>query len=218
MSFLGLPLGAAAALSLAGMGPAHPAATATPKRPVTAVDRLAASARKRYAIEVHGYVANATMHSVGRDRTLLRTLQSGNLSATVAYVRQKFAAVWYHQHVSRMRILKGSRVVVDAGVPFVVAPSQMTLRGAHGRVLGTLQVSIQDVIGFVRYVHRRSGVDVVVRGQGPNHVRSSLPAATNAALPSRGSLRLAGRRYLVRSFPETALGGEPVTVWILAKG
>jgi hypothetical protein len=29
---------------------------------------------------------------------------------------------------------------------------------------------------------------------------------------------LAGRRYAVRSFKETALAGEPVTVWILPKG
>jgi hypothetical protein len=28
---------------------------------------------------------------------------------------------------------------------------------------------------------------------------------------------IAGRRYLVRSFHETAWNGEPVTVWILTK-
>jgi hypothetical protein len=194
------------------------ATTTRPTRSVAAIDSLTQVARRRYAVEVHGGVAIGTLHRVGRDPTLLRTLQSGNLSATRAYVRQQFPAVWYHWHVSRLRILKGSRVVVDTGVPFVVAPSQMTLRGPGGKVLGTLETSIQDEIGFVRYMHRNYPVDVVVRGRGAAHVKSSLPAAANAPLPSSGSVTLAGRRYAVRSFKQTALAGEPVTVWILTKG
>jgi hypothetical protein len=116
-----------------------------------------------------------------------------------------------------MRIVQGSRVVVETGVPFVVAPVQMTLRGAGGRALGTLQVSIQDEIGFVRLIHRHHPVDVVVRGQGAGHVRSSLPAAAQVKLPSTGSVTIAGRRYQVSSFRETAWGNEPVTVSILQK-
>jgi hypothetical protein len=116
-----------------------------------------------------------------------------------------------------MRIRKGSSVVVETGVPFVVAPSKVTLRASNGRSLGTLEVSIQDEIGFVRYMHRNYPVDVVVRGQGPGHVKTSLPAAANATLPSQGPATIAGRRYLVRSFRETAWNGEPVTIWILAK-
>jgi hypothetical protein len=198
--------------------PAHPAAAASsPASPVTPIDRLTSVARRRYRIEVNGGVAFGTAHRVGRDQTLLRTLQSGNVAATQAYVRRQFPAVWYHWHVSRMRIRKGSRVVVETGVPFVVAPTQTTLRGSGGRPLGTLEVSIQDVIGFVRYMHRNYPVDIVVRGQGAAHVRSSLPAAAHVTLPSRGQATIAGRRYVVRSFQETAWGREPVTAWILTK-
>jgi hypothetical protein len=198
--------------------PATPApASAAAARKSTSIDRLTQVARQRYGIEVHGGVAIGTLHRIGRDRTLLRTLQSGNLSATRAYVQRQFNAVWYHWHVSRLSITNGSKVVVDTGVPFVVAPSQMTLRGTGGRTLGTLQVSIQDVIGFVRYMHRNYPVDVVVRGQGSAHVKTSLPAAAGANLPSSGTVTLGGRRYDVRSFAQTAGGGEPVTVWILTK-
>jgi hypothetical protein len=94
----------------------------------------------------------------------------------------------------------------------------MTLRDSHGRSLGTLQVSIQDEIGFVRYMHRNYPVDVVVRGRGAAHVRSSLPAAQNAHLPAAGAVTLAGKRYQVGSFAAKALGGEPVTAWILERG
>jgi hypothetical protein len=117
-----------------------------------------------------------------------------------------------------MRIFRGSRMILDVGVPFVVAPSQMTLRDSGGRSLGTLQTSIQDEIGFVRYMHRNYPVDVVVRGRGAAHVRTSLPAALNARLPDSGTATVSGTRYQVRSFTQTALGGEPVKVWILHRG
>jgi hypothetical protein len=194
------------------------AATTTPSRPVTKIDRLARAARQRYSIEVHGGVAFGTLHRIGRDPTLLRTLRAGNLQATRAYVQRQFAAVWYHLHASRVRILRGSRVIADAGVPFVVAPAHMTVRDSAGRPLATLEVSIQDEIGYVRYMQRNYHVDVVVRGRGAGHVRTSLPAAAHVTLPSRGPVTIGGRRYLVRSFHETALGGQPVTVSILVKG
>lgn len=193
-------------------------AAARPSHPVTAIDRKTAVARHQYTLEAHGGAALGALHRVGRDPKLRRLLQSQNASATRAYVQQQFSAVWYHWHVSHMRILQGSHVVVETGVPFVVAPSQMTLRGTGGRTLGTLQVSIQDVIGFVRFMHRNHAVDVVVRGQRAGHVRTSLPAAARAHLPSTGSVTIAGRRYTVRSFHQTAWDNEPVTVWILVKG
>jgi hypothetical protein len=195
---------------------ASTAIASTAKAPPAAIDRLTAVARRQYTAEVSGGTTRKLLHRVGKDPTLLRTLQSGNLAATRAYVQRQFPAVWYHWHVSRMRIMQGSQVVAEQGVPFAVAPSQMTLHGANGRALGTLEVSIQDVIGFVRLMHRLHPLDVVVRGSGAD-VRSSLPAAAQAQLPSSGSATIAGRRYSVRSFHETAWGNEPVTVWILAK-
>jgi hypothetical protein len=133
------------------------------------------------------------------------------VAAARAYVRRQFTAVWYGWHVSRLRIVRGKQVLIDVGVPFVVAPSQMRMPGGY-----TLQISIQDEIGFVKFTYRNDHVWAVVRGRGPAHVRTLLPAAAHARLPASGTVTLAGRRYAVRSFSETALGGEPVTVWILA--
>ena len=208
-----LAAGCAAGAAATPLAPARRAA-ATAAAPV---DHLTAVARRRYAVEVHGGVAIGTARRVAHDPTLLRTLQAGNVAATQAYVRRQFPAVWYHWHVSRMRVRQGSRLVVETGVPFAMAPSTMTLRSSGGRAVGTLEVSVQDVIGFVRFMHRNYPVDVVVRGQGAAHVRTSLPAAAHASLPSRGPVTIAGRRYLARSFHETAWDREPVTVWILTK-
>jgi hypothetical protein len=192
---------------------ARPAAVAN-----TAIDHLTTVAKARYVQEVQGGVAHATLRRVARDPALLAALRSGSQTRLRSYVQSQYMPVWYHWHVSRLRIMRGSRVLVDAGVPFVVAPSQTTLRDARGRPLATLQVSIQDEIGFVRFMHRNYPVDVVVRGRGAAHVRTSLAAAANAHLPDSGTATVAGVRYQVRSFRQMALANEPVKVWILKRG
>jgi hypothetical protein len=213
----GCAVSAASTPATAAPSPAPPAATTATVLSAAPIDRLTEVARRRYAVEVHGGVAIGTARRVARDPALLRTVQSGNGAATRAYVLREFPAVWYHWHVSRLRVRKGSAVIAETGVPFVVAPTQLTLRSSAGRSVGTLEVSVQDEIGFVRFMHRNYPVDVVVRGQGAGHIRTSLPAAAHANLPSRGPVTIAGRRYLARSFHETAWNREPVTIWILAK-
>ncbi|MEA2274492.1 MAG: hypothetical protein QOI98_3200, partial [Solirubrobacteraceae bacterium] len=130
------------------------ASSAAPTPTTTAIDRLTAVAKQQYATEVHGGQAHATMRRVARDPALISALRSGDLTRVRAYVRNEFNRVWYHWHVSRMRIYRGTNRVIDIGVPFVVAPSQMALHDSRGRSLGKLQVSIQDEIGFVRFMHR----------------------------------------------------------------
>jgi hypothetical protein len=184
----------------------------------TSIDHLTTVAKARYVQEVQGGVAHATLRRVARDPALLAALRSGSRTRLRSYVQSQYMPVWYHWHVSRLRIMRGSQVLVDAGVPFCVAPSQTTLRDARGRPLATLQVSIQDEIGFVRFMHRNYPVDVVVRGKGAAHVRTSLAAAANAHLPDSGTATVAGVRYQVRSFRQMALANEPVKVWILKRG
>ena len=185
-------------------------------RPRSAMDRLAIVARQRYSEEVNGAAVHKQVRRVAADPVLLRALSTGNLAALRAEVRLQDATP--HAHISRLRVVRGSRVLADAGVVFPVAASQKALRDAHGHSLGTLQVSIQDVIGYVKYLRRNVHVDVVVRGQGAAHVRTSLPAATSVALPSSGTVMVGGHRYLVRSFRESGLAGEKLRIWILKRG
>jgi hypothetical protein len=171
--------------------------------------------KAQYVREVSGAKAKSLLHRVAGDPALLRALATSD-SAARSYIAHQFPNTWYHWHISRMRITRGSTVVSEVGVPFVVNGPRMTLRGRNGQDLGTLEVSIQDEIGFVRLMHRNYPVDVVVRGTRAADVRSSLPAATRAALPAGGTVTIAGRSYAVRSFGETAWNGEPVTIWFLA--
>ncbi|MCW3016018.1 MAG: hypothetical protein JWO02_3110 [Solirubrobacterales bacterium] len=192
-----------------------PTTSAATRAQTTGIDQLTIVARRRYDIEQYGPAVHDLLRRVAADPGLQAAVRSGSTAAIRAAVAAKFDSVWYHWHVSRLRIVRHGKVVADAGVPFVVAPSSWPLRDAHGRVLATLEISDQDVIGFVRFMHRNHGVDVVVRGVGPAHVRSSLPAALRLALPDHGQATIAGRRYHVRSFTKKALSNEPVKIWIL---
>lgn len=191
---------------------AHKAAV----RPRSALDRLAVVARRRYSEEVTGAAVHKQLRRVAADPVLLRALSSGNVIALRAEVRRQDATP--HAHISRLRVVHGSRVLADAGVVFPVAPAQQVLHDARGHALGTLQLCIQDVIGYVKYLRRNVHVDVVVRGHGAAHVRTSLPAAAHMMLPRSGPVAVGGRRYLARFFTEHGLAGETLRIWILKRG
>ena len=208
-------------LPLAGCGAAAPAAATrqvhrqagvAPPIRTTGLARAAAIARRTYRLEAHGTAAPASVRRISRDRALLAALAANDASATrAAALHQLFLP---HYHVVRLRVLRGSRSLVDVGGRFVSAGASGELRTAAGRPLGRLEASIQDVIGFVKLIHRRSGAQAVVRGtQG--HVATLLAPAARAKLPRAGSVRIAGRTYAVRFFRESGFAREPLRVWIL---
>jgi hypothetical protein len=77
-----------------------------------------------------------------------------------------------------------------------------------------MEVSIQDVIGFLRLVHLYDGGDAVVRGSR-GQVRSSL-AGVPGRLASSGCVSIAGRRYAVDAFAQRGFASEGLTIWVLA--
>jgi hypothetical protein len=174
-----------------------------------------ATAVGRYRHEVRGHPAQATLARLAHDRGLVAAVRSGSDARVRAYVQAKFRPVWYHWHVSRLRISRGATTIVETGVPFVLPGPQTALRDAHGRAAATLQISIQDVIGYVRLNKRLNRIDTVVRGRGARAVRTSLPAALHVRLPNSGTTTVAGRRYRVSSFRATGWRGEPLTIWTL---
>ncbi|UGS36123.1 hypothetical protein [Capillimicrobium parvum] len=216
-------VGAALAV-IAGCGsqqaaPTQTSAAAAPQpatqTTVSAPDAMTRTAMRRYGIESHGASAQIHLRTVVHDPQLLHALRTGDVASLRAAVRRLQATP--HAHISRLRVVRRSRVLADAGVPFVLAPLQKTIRDAHGRPLATVQISMQDEIGFVRYMHRVYGANVILRGRGRSHLRTSMYSAAFVRLPASGTATIAGHPYRVHSFHESALGGEPVTVWILER-
>jgi hypothetical protein len=174
-------------------------------------DTLAGVAKRIYRQEVRGDVGHAAVKRIARDRALLAALNTGDRTALrAAALRQLFDP---GKHVVRLSIVRRGRTLTSVGGAFVVAPAQLELVTRTGAELGVIEASMQDVIGYVKLVHRLTGAQIVVRGQA-GHVESSI-AAPPAALPAAGTTTIAGHPYVVRSFSETGFAGEPLTVWIL---
>jgi hypothetical protein len=172
------------------------------------VDTLVGVARRIYRQEAAGAVGHAAVERLARDRALIAAMRGDRPAALrAAALRQLFNP---GKHVVRLRVSRGGRTLADVGGRFVVSPARLRM---HGDVI---EASMQDVIGFVKLVHRLTGAQVVVRG-APGHVESSLPGATEAALPASGAAAVAGQPYVVRSFREAGFGGEALEVWVLTR-
>jgi hypothetical protein len=195
------------------------AARARPRR--SHIDRTVDVAKSSYHSETKGRALLQQLGRIARDGILLNALSRGDVVGAQAEADTQLSSPGNHfAHVTRISVIRGSRVLVNATVNsdgvFVVAPGSRVLR-SHGRRLVTLLVSIQDVTGYVKVVHDLTGADVVARGAS-GHVRTSRGAPTGArGLPPSGHVTIAGQRYSVRSFHEIGWGNEPLTVWILLR-
>lgn len=180
-----------------------PAATAT---------TVARSAAGHYDIETGGRRVRRLLRGVAGDPALTSALRRGDLAAARAEAERLEIG---KAHISRIQVRRGRRLLVDVGVPFVVAGPSTTVHAGGTSSRWTVTIGIQDEVGVVRLVHRHHPVDVLIRGDG-GQVRTSLPAAAGVTPPRRGPFTIAGRRYVARSFRRLAMDHEGVTVWVLA--
>lgn len=182
------------------------------------IARVVAVAQHLYANEVDGGRVHTDLRLVAGDRAFLNDLASGNLEGaqTEALLAMKRNGA---RHITRVSVVDGTQVLVNAVLNnnggFVVAPLERQLR-VKGRNLGTLMVSVQDIIGYIKLIHVDTGADALVRGSS-GQVRTTLPAAAPVTLPSAGSVTIAGRPYHVRSFRVWGWKAEALTVWVLVR-
>ena len=177
------------------------------QRRANAVARLA---RSQYRSEIGGRVQRATARGVAHNAALLAALAANRLGGARGIAT---SLLYRANHVSHIEVVRGGKSLVSVGKGFVVGAVGVPLRAN----LGTVDVSIQDVIGFVRLLHRRTGAEVIVRGNG-GRVSSSLRAADATNLPASGAVSVAGRRYHASSFRASGLLGEPLSIWVLTRG
>jgi hypothetical protein len=175
----------------------------------THIHAVLRAARYRYSQERVGLAVHVAFRRIEHDGTLMRALRAGDLRTARARADQLLIG-----HVVRIRIRSGSRVLVDANpTSFAVGGTLHSLR-SRGRTFGQMEVSIQDVIGFIKLVHKYDGGDAVVRGSR-GQARTSL-ATLPGRLPSSGCVSISGRRYAVGSFAERGFANERLTIWVLA--
>jgi hypothetical protein len=177
---------------------------------------LVLRAQAIYARETNGARVHSDLRLMAGDEVLLNDLAGGDPVAGQAEAQYKMMSNAI-DHITRVSVIRGSRVLVNAvwnhNGSFVVAPLVRPLY-YHGRSLGTLLVSVQDVVGYVKLIHALTGAWAVVRGSS-GQARTSLPAAADVSLPRSGLSTIAGRLYAVSSFTVGGWQAEALTVWIL---
>ena len=114
-----------------------------------------------------------------------------------------------HQHIVRLRIEAGGRVLADDGGPYVLAPVSAPLR-LHGRTIGMLTLSIQDDEGYKRLASRLAGLDVLMY-MGPRLVKSTI-GFSPGAVPTSGPFSFHGKRYRAYTFDGEAFPSGPLRV------
>jgi hypothetical protein len=175
---------------------------------------LATVAERIYSQESKGSVDQSPIRKLLRNPALTQAIRSGDAAAAS---READIIVTGSAHTTGIRVLKGGREFINVagktktGGSFLVGGKTRPLRSVPGV---KVQISIQDILGYVSLVHRVTGTEVVVRGSA-GHALASLPAATHAKLPRSGRARLAGRTYRAISFGEPGWSGERLTVWLL---
>jgi hypothetical protein len=175
-----------------------------------------ATARHVYANEVRGGRVHHDWRLVASDTALLEALSRGEFAAAQAEARAVMTGN-RTLHFTRITVISGGRAVVNAvwnaNGTFVVAPLGRGI-AFHGRPLGTLLVSVQDVVGFVKLAHKFTGAQIVVRGSS-GQLRASSTALAGPALPRSGPVRIAGHRYETASFQARGWPGETLMVYVL---
>lgn len=166
-------------------------------------------AEARYHLEERGRTIHADLQQIAHDSAFTSALTAGDLHGALEAANRELV-----RHVVRIRVIRGSHVLVDANpTSFDVGGSSLELFSGGGRDLGRLVITVQDVIGFNKLVHKLQHADVIVRGAGD--ARTTLSSVPKGRLPTSGCARIGGRTYVLGSFVRKGFTGEPLRIWVL---
>jgi hypothetical protein len=172
----------------------------------TLVNTLSRVARLIYTSE-GGVHALTQVRRVQRYEPLLRAVAARNPAATRRAVEDLL-----HQHVVRLRVSAGARLLTDVGGPYVLAPVRAPLR-LNGRRIGAIELSIQDDEGYKRLAERLAGLKVLMY-MGSHLVKNSL-GPSPGAVPSHGAYRYRGHTFRVYTLHAHAFPSGPLRIAVL---
>jgi hypothetical protein len=189
-------------------GPPQPCAAATTAAYGAAVlgvaQRIAAGERQGTA------VARA-LRTIESDRVLSAAVAAGDDAAVRA---EMLVLLYNHEHIVRIRVLRGARVIDDVGGPLVLAPVRGLLR-ADGRVVGSFVMSIQDDMGYRLLLSRLAGVHSVITYRGRAVMRDI--AVSTRRLTDGATVARASARYRVSSLPVGRFPNGTLRVYLLTR-
>ncbi|HTR73076.1 MAG TPA: hypothetical protein VMG80_05715 [Solirubrobacteraceae bacterium] len=167
---------------------------------------LARIARLIYTSE-GGPRAREQVRRVQHNRALLDAVAARDPEATRSAIDTLL-----NEHIVRMRVSAGGRLLADVGGPYVLAPVHAPLR-LHGRQIGSVVLSVQDDEGYKRLTGRLAGLDVLMYMNG-RLVKNSL-GPEPGAVPASGPYAYRSRRFQVYTFDAQAFPSGPLRVAVL---
>ncbi len=172
----------------------------------TLVNTLSRVATRIYTAE-GGRRALSEVHRVQHDQALLRAVAAREPAAT----RQAIETL-LNEHIVRLRVSAGGRLLSDVGGPFVLAPVSAPLH-LGGRAIGRFVLSIQDDEGYKRLTGRLAGLNVLMY-MGSKLVKNSLgPNPGN--VPASGTYHYRGHTFRVYTLHAQAFPSGPLKVNVL---
>ena len=167
----------------------------------TLVNTLGRVASLIYAGEV-GNRAQVQVRRVQHNEALLQAVAAQEPEATRLAIDNLL-----NEHIVRLRVSAGGRLLSDVGGPYVLGPVPAPLRW-HGRQIGSFVLSIQDDVGYLKLADRLAGLKVAMYREGQLVMSSLHPAPER--VPASGTFAWSGHRYRVytvhaQAFPSGAL-------------
>ncbi len=172
----------------------------------TAVNALSRVAQLIYAGEA-GRHALAQVHRVQHNQPLLHAVAARDPAATKLAIDALL-----HEHIVRLRVSAGGRLLADVGGPYVLAPVRAPLR-LGGRTIGSIVLSIQDDEGYKRLTGRLAGLDVLMY-MSNRLVKNSL-GPLPGAVPASGVYHYRGRTFRVVTLHVQAFPSGPLRIAVL---
>jgi hypothetical protein len=171
-------------------------------------------AQRIYRGESAGRKVRVILREMERSSRFLRAVASRDPVATRGAIVGFFRS---HAHIVRVRVTVGSRLLVDVGGPYVLAPIRGKLSRA-GTVIGRFVTSIQDDAGYLKLVHLFTGAQVLIRSGGRQLMATLPPDSAELRLPDRGTVTYHGAGYQVYSFAVQAFPSGPLRISLLLAG
>jgi hypothetical protein len=154
-----------------------------------------------------GEIGPRALHEIRRvqgDRELLAAVAERNPTATRRAIRRVL-----NQHIVRLRVLAGGRLLSDVGGPYVLGPRTAPLV-LGGHTIGRIVLSIQDDRGYEKLTDRLAGLRVLMF-MGRRLVMNSL-GPVPATLPAEGLINIGAAGYRVFTLHFTSFPRGPLRV------
>lgn len=174
----------------------------------TMVNTLQRVANLIYSGEV-GQGAVKEVQRVQHNTRLLEAVAERNPTATKLAIDALL-----NQHIVRLRVSAGGKLLADVGGPYVLAPVDATLTSG-GHTIGSFVLSIQDDEGYLRLARRLAGLDVLIyMSPGAELVKDSL-GPLPGYVPVEGAYRYNGRSFFVFTVKAEEFPSGPLTIRVL---